>query len=255
MKQYNYHFEIKDIVKQFERAFNDVVVKRYDKNRKEKDQIKVRFTYAPKQRVLMDIVDPQKNYQQTVIAIEIKSIRRDSTRMFNQLLPNSYINTNNKQFGEYKTPMPIDITLEMSMISRNEDDLWQIISNIAPYPNPYIIISWAVPLEYQLPTFHEIRSPVEWDGNINLSMPTNNIDAKSDMLYEATLGFTIKTWLFKPEHITGGIIYKINSDFYAGLDERDYKNSSLSAIQSHEQYDATTINTPLTSYIINNENK
>ncbi len=253
MKQYNYHFEIKDIIIQFEKAFNNIIVKRYDKKRKVHDSINVRFVYAPKQRVLMDIVDPQKNFQQTAIAIEIKNIKRDSNRLFNQVLPNYYENNDKKIFGEFDTPMPVDITLDMSIISRNEDDLWQIISNIAPYPNPYIVISWAIPLEYQLPNFHEIRSPVEWDGNINLTMPTNNIDAKSDMIYEASTSFTIKTWLFKPEHISGGIIYKIDSNFYAGLNERDYSNQTLSAIQNHEQYDASTINLSSTSYIINTE--
>lgn len=251
MKRYNYHFEIKDILIQFEHAFNNIVIKRFNKKREECDKIKVRFVYAPKQRVLMDIVDPQKNFQQTAIAIEVKGIKRDSNRMFNQILPNYYGNQNNKSFGEYDTPMPIDISIDMSIISRNEDDIWQIISNIAPYPNPYIVISWAVPLEYQLPTFHEIRSPVEWGGDFNIQMPTNNIDAKSDMLYEASTNFTIKTWLFKPEHINGDIIYKIDSNFYAGLNERDYSDTSLSAIQAHEQYDASTINEPLTSYIIN----
>ena len=252
MKQYNYHFEIRDIIKQFENAFNDVVIKRYNKNRQEKDKIKVRFVYAPKQRVLMDIVDPQKNYQQTVIAIEIKSINRDNSRLFNQILPNTYINSSEKQIGEYNTPMPIDIGITMSMISRNEDDLWQMISNIAPYPNPYIVISWAVPLEFQLPNFHEIRSPVEWDGNINIEMPTNSIDAKSDMLYQATLGFTIKTWLFKPEHAAGGLIYQVNTNYFAGLNERDYSDNSLSAIRTHKQYDATTVTTSSWSKIMYN---
>ena len=141
MKQYNYHFEIKDIIIQFEKAFNNIIVKRYDKKRKVHDSINVRFVYAPKQRVLMDIVDPQKNFQQTAIAIEIKNIKRDSNRLFNQVLPNYYENNAKKIFGDFDTPMPVDITLDMSFISRNEDDLWQIISNIAPYPNPYIVLT------------------------------------------------------------------------------------------------------------------
>lgn len=252
MKPYNYYFEIRDIVKQFEYAFDNIIVKRYHKNRTVADTIKVRFVYAPKQRVLLDIVDPQKNYQQTAIAIEIKSIKRDNSRMFNQILPNTYADISNKLFGEYDTPMPIDISLELSIVSRNEDDLWQIISNIAPYPNPYFIISWSIPQEFQLPSFQEIRSPVEWDGNITIDMPSNNIDAKSDMIYNASMNFTIKSWLFKPKHNSGDIIYKVDTNFYAGSNERDYTDTSLSSIQSHEQYDATTINTELSSYKINN---
>lgn len=249
MKPYNYHWEIKDVLTQFEYAFNDCLIKRYNGKREEKDSIKVRFVYAPKGKVLMDIVDPQKNLQVPCVAINVSGISRDDSRMANMILPHEYRNPTNNTISRYNHPLPVNLSISFSIITRDEDDLWQIISNFAPYPNPYIIISWAIPEEFQLPTIHEIRSEVYWDGNISLTMPLD-VNNTSDMFYEATTNFTIKTFLFKPELPQQGLIYQVNTNFYAGLDDRDYSNNSLSAIQSHEQYDATVINTELSSYKI-----
>lgn len=262
MKPYNYHFEIKDILTQFEYAFNDCLIKRYNGKREAKDSIKVRFVYAPKGKVLMDIIDPQKNYQLPVVAININSISRDDSRMANMILPNEYNDLHNNTYSKYNTPLPVNLAISFNIITRSEDDLWQIISNFAPYPNPYIIISWAIPEEFQLPSIHEIRSEVHWDGNISLDMPLD-VSNNKDMFYNASTSFTIKSFLFKPEINPGGLIYKVDTNMYAGLNQRDYSDPSLSAIQNHEQYDATVVNTfvgdlsayELTSYKITKDNE
>lgn len=251
MKQYNYFFEIRSIIKQFEKAFDNIIIKRYDKNNIAKDQISVRYIYAPKQRALYSITDLQKNYQVPAIAINISQISRDLNRNQNIILPNSYINNSTKIYGEYLTPLPINIDIQMSIISRNEDDIWQIISNFAPYSNPYIILSFPVPPEFNLPNIQEIRTPVDWNGSINLDFPVNNVDPKTDMFYTADTSFTVKGWLFKPAKPLGGIIYNINTNFYSEMKERDYNNTTLSSIQSTDGYDATVINTLSSIYKIN----
>ena len=42
---------------QFVAAFDDIVIGRFNKNRNEQDRINVRYLYAPKQRVLQDIIN------------------------------------------------------------------------------------------------------------------------------------------------------------------------------------------------------
>lgn len=250
MKIYNYHNEIPIILKQFEYAFNSLLVKRYSREGEAIDNIKVRFVYAPKNKVLYDIVDIQKNYQVPAIAINVSSLSRDDERMANMILPNTYYDTGNKISARYNSPLPIKLDIAFSIVTRDEQDLWQIISNFAPYDNPYMIISWAVPEEFNLPTIHEIRSEVYWNGNISFDFPLDTPNNK-DMIFMANTSFTIKTFLFKPTLDPQGVIFKINSNFYNGLNERNYNDNSLSAIQSHKQYDATVINEPLTSYKIN----
>ena len=48
------------MVTQFIAAFDDVVIGRYNKERDEQDQINVRYIYAPKERVMYDIINENK---------------------------------------------------------------------------------------------------------------------------------------------------------------------------------------------------
>ena len=61
MKSETFHFEVRDCVNQFVAAFNDVVITRFNNGRSEGDKIHAQFTYAPKQRVLHDLVNKSKH--------------------------------------------------------------------------------------------------------------------------------------------------------------------------------------------------
>jgi hypothetical protein len=64
----------------------------------------------------------------------------------------------------------------MSIITKFQSDMDQILSNFVPYTNPYIILSWRVPEEIVSNGFafpQEIRSEVLWDGNITMGYPTD----------------------------------------------------------------------------------
>ena len=79
------YFEIQDLIIQFANAFDSIVIGRYNKNRVQKDRIFVRYLYAPKQRVLYDIVNKAKTITLPVVAISINSMTRDNDRVFNKL--------------------------------------------------------------------------------------------------------------------------------------------------------------------------
>ena len=57
MKNYTYNFEVKDLLTQFVAAFDDTVIKRYDKNNNTRQEVAVRYVFAPKQRIMYDIVN------------------------------------------------------------------------------------------------------------------------------------------------------------------------------------------------------
>ena len=57
MVNYTYNFEVKDLLTQFVAAFDDTVIKRYDKNNNARQEIGVRYVFAPKQRIMHDIVN------------------------------------------------------------------------------------------------------------------------------------------------------------------------------------------------------
>ena len=74
MKKYTYNFEIKDLLTQFVAAFDDTVIKRYNKQRDERQQIEVRYVFAPKHRVMYDVVNKAQNITLPVVTIDLASV-------------------------------------------------------------------------------------------------------------------------------------------------------------------------------------
>lgn len=220
MKDRAYHFEIRDLITQFIAAFDDVVIGRYNKDQTEMAQIKVRYVYSPKERVLFDLVNKAQNITLPVIAIAMTDVSRDESRVFNKLygfdVPGKFnkdtpVNTT----SHVNMPVPVNIGISMSIIANYQLDIDQIISNFVPYNNPYIILSWKLPEAFKLTHVQEIRSEVIWNGSIALKYPTDTTGSDK-FRYEADTSFTIKGWLFPqaPAEPLKNIFF-IDSNFYA----------------------------------------
>lgn len=210
MRNYTFHWEIKTLIAQFCDAFNDVIIKRYNNNREEQDKIHVNFYYGPKNRVLHDLVNKAQHIKIPIIAVHMSGISRDENRVFNKLEGPYY--TNSPLASGYENlwqPVPVNITVNMSIITRFQEDLDQIVTNFVPYCDPYITVSWRMPY-----TDLEMRSIIQWSGDISLNPP---IDISHDTAYRWTADttFTIAGWLFKLASDPIGKIYKIDSSFTA----------------------------------------
>lgn len=229
MKNYTFNWEIQTLVEQFVSAFNDVIIKKYDKDKNliiPSDK-KVLYMYAPKTRVFNYLNNPAPGgLTLPAISVTINSISRDSSRVFNKIDGFSVSHNNGIETTIHQKkilqPVPINIGISMSIITKYQNDMEQIISNFVPYCDPYIIISWKIPATNQkTPT--EIRSEVLWGGDIKINYPT---DLQSNQVYRiiADTSFTIKGWIFKKidDEIIKNI-YVINNDFTAV----DYKNDLL----------------------------
>jgi hypothetical protein len=194
-----FYFEIKDLMVQFVSAFNNVVISRHNKDRAVVDKIQARYLYAPKQRVLHDLVNKAQHITLPAVAVSIGNIQRDETRVFNKIF-GSYnyagstdegIPTSSKYLP---SPVPINIGVNMSILAKYQTDMDQILSNFIPYSNPYIIISWPLPQKIA-GEIQEIRSEVEWSGSIDMTYPTD-LDPNQPARVSADTTFTIKGWLF-----------------------------------------------------------
>lgn len=236
MLQKSFHFEIKDLLVQFLAAFDNIVIKRYNKNRSSNNELKVRYIYAPKQRVLFDLVNPAQNITLPVVSVTIASISRDNERVFNKnvgfFAPNSPYERNPTYLTNYyRSPVPVNITVNMSIIARYQTDMDQILSNFIPHNNPYVILSWTVPKEFNLPYTQEIRSEVLWDGVINLKYPTDiNGNQKTQIVADTT--FTIKGFLFPVEQDPISNIFKIDVTTTAVSSKFDLVFGSYASLSS-----------------------
>mgnify|MGYP003323781163 FL=1 len=210
---------------QFVAAFDNIVIGRFNKNREEKDRIQVRYIYAPKQRVLYDIVNENKTLTLPAVAVNVTSVSRDESRVFNKLDGFYYQgNIGEETVSRHlKSPVPVNINLSVSIISRYQTDMDQILSNFVPFCNPYVVVSWKVPEDFQLSVDQEIRSEVLWNGDISLNYPTD-VNASQKARVTADTSFTIKGWLFKDTDNPSGNIFYIDQNFYQETQLENYDN-------------------------------
>lgn len=197
------------MVQMFASAMDDIVVKRYNRYREPQDSIRCRFVYAPKQRVLADLLDKAQNLQLPVVALTNGGITRDPNRVFNKIQGSYMASSDPTRSNKLQQPVPIDLTINMTILTRFQEDFDQIVTNFVPYFDPYIIISWRTP---SMPDY-EIRSQVVWSGNVAATYPYD-INATTVARVEGTTSFTFKGWLFKARPSTPeGIIFNVNSNF------------------------------------------
>ena len=127
MKRQPYHFEIKDLITQFVAAFDDTVINRYNKDKSIADKIAVRYLYAPKQRVLNDLINKAQHITLPAVAISIASVGRDESRVFNKIFGQYASNPDDESTSPYiPSPVPIDIEVNMSILTKFQTDMDQI---------------------------------------------------------------------------------------------------------------------------------
>ena len=221
MKKQAFFFEIKNNMIQFVRALDDIIINRYNNNREVEDRLQVRYVYAPKQKVIHDLTNLAKHITLPVVACNITGIERDNERVFNKILghyprqdnPNSLSGTETKKSDYIPSPVPINITVSVSILAKYQSDIEQIFSNFVPYVNPYFIISWKIPSEFTARE-QEIRTEVLWNGGLNIDYPTE-MAATENFRVAADTSFTIKGWLFKAVETPVSNILEIQTNWHS----------------------------------------
>jgi hypothetical protein len=224
MINYTYNFEIMTLVEQFVSAFNDIIVKTYDKNRNLVDSVpdkSVRFLYSPKQRVFNSLSTPAAGgITLPAIAVSIGKISRDETRVFNKndgfLIPYDNLPIQDSRLlKKIPQPLPINMDINMTIFAKFQQDMDQIITNFVPYFDPYIVMSWKFPGNKETNQEpYELRSHVIWNQNISYSYP-DSLNAAQVFRLSADTSFTIKGWLFKKMDENIKKIYFIDADLMA----------------------------------------
>lgn len=237
MKNYTYNWEIQTLLEQFVSAFNDVIVKRYDNQKTlvpPTSGIKASYVYGPKQRIFNTLQNPAPGgLRVPAIAVSIGGISRDPNRVFNKNdgfnVPYNTTITSGDYLKHIPQPVPININVNMTLITKFQSDMDQLISNFAPYCDPYIVISWKIPTLDGSLSPYEIRTEVLWNGNINLSYP-NDAGPNQPFRIVADTSFVIKGWIFKKIDEIFKKIYIINSDY------NNVSNAETPLLQDIDEY-------------------
>jgi len=193
VNEYNYNFEISKSLKLVESVLDDCEIRRYeDMTGKLTDRIKVNFIYGPKSRILQDIKGQPDTVKFPIIAMTTTGMNRDDSRNKNKIEDITYLNAD----GGYTTirPIPWNINVQLTIMSKYQQDMEQIIQNFAVFTNPYFVFSMQEPKSKR-----ELRVEVSWDGQTAIEYPGGSGDLPHNMPFRvsATANFVIKTWLFR----------------------------------------------------------
>ena len=181
------------MVTQFVSAMDNIVIARYNPDGSIGNFIQVNTYLSPKERIFHEMKNASRGHLVLpATSFRISGVARDGDRQVNK--NHGFLNrgfTGEDGFEYIFEPNPINIEIEMGIITRFQRDLEQIINNFVPYFQPNIFVSTKEPH-----TDKELRHKVIWNENISITNP-EEITPEDHYRYIAETGFTIETELYK----------------------------------------------------------
>lgn len=196
-------------------VFNDVIIDRRKHGLKRdwskaitlkdivKQKIEVPCIIGDRGIILKSLENEPGKYQLPLIVIQLKDMRTDTVRMadlhadvfyqqdnlFAELTPDDP--RYRPQELSKRRGQPINLSYDVTFITKYKEDLDQIISNFAVFFRPDIYLKWWHPRIKVKP----LTSQLLWGHSVSFE---NNADFQPTNVftYKATTSFTFKTWLF-----------------------------------------------------------
>lgn len=219
MFEYFYHEILRRTIIAFGSLFNEITIKRKNDSDDVFSVVKVPLAYGPTQKFLARL-EQEPNLNKPVqitlprMSFEFIGLSYDSTRKVSQT--QSFLSTlvdDKKQVRKTFLPVPYNMDFELSVMTKLNDDMLQIVEQIIPYFQPSYTVSVNL-----IDTIGEKRDiPIVLE-NINMQDDyEGNFDTRRALIY--TFRFTAKTYLFGPvtgADVSGEIIKKVSLGFVAG---------------------------------------
>lgn len=210
MKTYTFHNELHILLAQVLNALGDLVIRRLREDPADgtfTDTMDVGLKWSPKQRIIYDLTNQNQHTQVPVMALTMSNIVYDKQRTFNKISGFTLSEMLAPSGGRYPQPVPVTINLNLSILTRYQRDMDQILTCIFSQFHPYIILSYKHP-DYD----GEVRCALTWSGSVSFTYP---IDATASTSYRIVGDsvFTLEGWIFKNANNPYGIIHKIDTSF------------------------------------------
>jgi hypothetical protein len=219
MFEYFYHEILRRTIIGFGSLFNDITIKRKNDSDDVFSVVKVPLAYGPTQKFLARL-EQEPNLNKPVqitlprMSFEFIGLNYDPTRKVSQT--QTFLSTSVEDGKEVKKtylPVPYNMDFELSVMTKLNDDMLQIVEQIVPYFQPAYTVTVNL-----LDTIGEKRDiPIVLE---NISMQDDyegNFDTRRALIY--TFRFTAKTYLFGPvsgASAAGEIVKKVSLGFVAG---------------------------------------
>ena len=215
MFDYFYNEVFRSVIIGFGTLFNGIEIRHKDGNDDTFSTIQVPLAYGPTQKFLARMqqeADLNRPVQMTLprMSFEFTDLSYDPSRKVTQtqtIIAETPDGTTKKTY----VPVPYNMTIQLSIMTKLNDDMLQIVEQILPYFQP----AYSLPIKF-LGNLNEIKYvPVNLD---NIQMEDDyegNFDTRRALVY--TLTFTAKTYIYGPiTDVTNNIIDKVSIGYIAG---------------------------------------
>jgi hypothetical protein len=259
MFDYFYNEILRSVIIGFGSLFNDIEVQHKNDKDQTSSVIQVPIAYGPTQKFLARM-QQEANLNRPIqitlprMSFEFTSLSYDPERKTTKNQNFITQTPDGSQIKRVYSPVPYNMGFTLSIYTKLNDDMLQIVEQILPYFQPQYNLS----IKF-LGNLNEVRDiPVVLD-NIEMSDDyEGNFDTRRALIY--TLSFTVKTYLYGPiTDITGDIIKKVTVGYVAGETGRgglvtrdlsytvtpratkDYDNSLISNLAEDVDFTQTAI--------------
>jgi len=241
---YFYHEILRKTVIGFGTLFNDINIRHRDASGTSFSNLKVPLAYGPIQKFLARIQQqPDLNREVALtlprLSFEMTGLQYDPSRKTG--VTQTFLASQSGNVKKVYMPVPYNVTFELNIISKLNDDSLQIIEQILPYFQPSLNITInlisAIGEKKDVPIVMEsITQNDQYEGGFD-----------SRRLIIHTLRFTAKTYLFGPvAESTDGLIKRVDVDYYTNTNVRTAKRvqrytATPKALQDYNDDNATVV--------------
>ena len=217
---YFYHQILRRTVIGFGTLFNNIEIRQKSDAGTEENRMKVPLAYGPMQKFLAKI-DQQPNLRGRPaitlprLSFEMTGITYDPTRK--ATVTQTFKSVKGDNAGVVKKvymPVPYNVAFQLSIATKTNDDMLQIMEQILPYFQPSLSVT--INLVDSIGEKRDVPIVIE---NINMSDDyEGNFDNRRAMI--TTISFTAKTYLFGAIADTpDGLIKKVQVDYFTDTDK------------------------------------
>ena len=213
---YYYHEILRKTIIAFGTIFNDIHIRHRDGAGKETSDMRVPLAYGPMQKFLARLEQQPDLNRATQITLprmsfETTNITYDATRKGG--ITQTFKASDGNKLRKVFMPVPYNLSFELNILVKLNDDALQIIEQILPYFQP----SFNITIDL-IGVIGEKRDiPIVLDNISFQDDYEGDFATRRALIY--TLNFTAKTYLFGPvSDSSEGLIKKVQVDYYASVD-------------------------------------
>lgn len=230
MFTYFYHQILRKTIISFGTLFNNITIEKKDDNDNTFSTVKVPIAYGPTQKFLARLTQ-QADLNRPVeiqlprMSFEFNGISYDPQRKLTTTQTFQAVDKDDNKIKETYMPVPYNMNFELSIYTKINDDMLQIIEQILPYFQPEY--SLTVDLVKELGEKRDIPIII---NNIKMSDDyEGDFSKRRSLVY--TVSFTAKTYLFGPvTDASKNIIKKASVEYLAGTPKRYERDVTYSVV-------------------------